>query len=350
MRYGCAALLALLLGCGSDAVDPLDHAVDQPGPFQAGFRSWEVTYEPTPGEAPRTILMNLWYPTNDEEGYSAAYQNIFRDDLAFDEAVPAAPIHDGGYPVLVHSHGFRGYGGNSSAVMRYFASHGWVVIAPDHTDNTIFEDDPLPTAHYYHRPKDISRALDELDSVDLPGTPLTDRVLMSGHSFGIYTTWSLAGATYDEAEIRRRCSEGDIPSGSCTEAEITTLAAGFRDPRVVAGIPMAGGFSWFFGDNGYNAASVPMFLMTGSDDDVGGASLFDRVTVDMRWIDVDGGCHQLFGLGGCDLIEDSEGFPIVNTYALAFGRATILGDDQARTVGILDGTESVSARVTFRSK
>jgi predicted dienelactone hydrolase len=293
----------------------------------------------------------MWYPTEDEEGYSAAYQNIFRDDLSFDQAVPAAPIHQGGYPVLVHSHGFRGFGGNSAAIMRHFASHGWVAIAPDHTGNTIFEDDPLPTAHYYHRPMDIARALDELDTVDLPGTPRTERVLMSGHSFGIYTTWAMSGASYDEAEIRRRCDAGEMPSGTCTEAEITTLAAGFRDPRVVAAIPMAGGYNWFFGDSGYDDAVTPMFLMTGTDDDVGADALFDEVTgVDLRWIDVDGGCHQLFGLGGCDLIPDEEGFPIVNTYALAFARMTVLGDEQAAVTGILDGSTQVSTRVSFHRK
>ena len=67
-------------------------------------------------------------------------------------------------------------------------------------------------------------------------------------------------------------------------------------------------------------------------------------------IDVEGGCHQLFGLGGCFEVEDDVGFPIVSTYALAFARRHVLFDDDATVVGIVDGEVEVSDLVRFERK
>ena len=40
--------------------------------------------------------------------------------------------------------------------MRYFASHGWIAIAPNHTNNLLADHvDPLPTEHFIHRSLDL---------------------------------------------------------------------------------------------------------------------------------------------------------------------------------------------------
>ena len=46
------------------------------------------------------------------------------------------PVAEHGYPVLVFSHGSL-YGGSSAFLARHFASHGWVVAAPDHTGHLL---------------------------------------------------------------------------------------------------------------------------------------------------------------------------------------------------------------------
>ena len=97
--------------------------------------------------------------------------------------------------------------------MRWFASHGWVVIAPDHTGNTFSDHrDPLPSSHFIARPRDIGALLDALDSLPaddpLSGVVDTGRVVLSGHSFGAYTTWSAAGAAFDMDRIREACQGG----------------------------------------------------------------------------------------------------------------------------------------------
>lgn len=359
----CIAAVALAsTACSSGdekrepAVDPLSFAVDQPGPANVGYRTLDTTYQP-PGPSPeRTIVLNVWYPTDDSEGPSPTYEQLFTDPDVFEGATLAAPLHAGGYPVLVHSHGFRGYGGNSADVMRYFATHGWVVVAPDHEDNTLLGNvDPLPTRHYYERPLDIRAALDALAQLPeddpLHGSANLAAVAMSGHSFGVYTTWAVGGAAFDPQAIELGCADGDV-RGECLPDELAVFTStDLSDPRPRALIPMAGGKrDQFFGADGLDAIELPVMIMTGTADNPdSGRAVFE--TVDgppITWVNVEGGCHQLFGFGGCPEVEDAEGFGIVNTYAFAFARHHVLGDDSERTMEILSGAASISPRVALR--
>ena len=71
---------------------------------------------------------------------------------------------------------------------------------------------------------------------------------------------------------------------------------------------------------------------------------------DFTWVEIDGGCHELFNLG-CGRTEDSAKFPIVTTYSLAFGRHHVLGDSSDNTLGILANTVPVSEHVlSFEKK
>ena len=113
---------------------------------------------------------------------------------------------------------------------------------------------------------------------------------------------------------------------------------------------MAGGdsASWF-GD--LDTAEIPIMLMSATGDPVGADTLYAEVkNLDLTWIEITGGCHQLFALGGCPDVESPVGYGIVDTYALAFGRHLVLGDDSAATLAILDGTTNVSDLVTFQRK
>ena len=109
-----------------EVVDPTAWALNEDGPFNVGFRSWEVVYtSPANGEE-RTIVFNLWYPTEATEGAPATYLGLqaFEDAEVYTDAPPAASVYGGTYPVLVHSHGHQGFGGVSSDLMKHVASHG----------------------------------------------------------------------------------------------------------------------------------------------------------------------------------------------------------------------------------
>jgi len=339
-------------GAGAgDTVDPLSWAIDEAGPYGVGYRTWSRTYSPGSGFEDRTVRINLWYPTTDTAGSASAY-TVGTDEASFEDASLAPPVHEQGYPVHLHSHGHLGYGATSAFLARHFASHGWVFVAPDHTDNTLVDEvDPRPSEHYVHRPLDVSQALDALDEdAALDGRAHTQAVLSSGHSFGVYTTWGVAGATYDLDRIAARCEAGELGDGTCHPELLTRIEAGLDDPRVAASLPMAGTYSedWF-GDDGYQSVSVPVVLLAGSEDDVGQAEEWEQIEgIDYTWVELEGGCHQTFALGACSTLDPDEGFRLVGAFALALGRFEILGDSEQGAV--LDGSESLSGLVEIQVK
>jgi predicted dienelactone hydrolase len=377
ITVGASALMALLClsgchpkaahgpgGCGVSATADAD--ISEPGPFQVGFRKSQISYMP-PGEtSPRTIGMDIWYPTNDKSGTPAVYDplNLFVDPQSFEGASLAPPLSSCGYPTIEHSHGFEGVGGGASFLMRHFASHGWVALAADHTENTLWDNvSPLPIPFYFERATDMSALLDEAEHFKAPD-PLadriaTDKVLLTGHSFGTFTVWSTAGAQFDVSYISIQCSAAT----PCTQAELDVFARGVRDPRVVAGIPMAGS-PWqdpHFTAGGLAAVEIPLFMMSGSDNPVGDDQLWPALTnpdyhykQELSWIDIAGGCHESFDLvqyiGGCPTLDTNTGYKIIRTYALAFARYYVLGDRSPAITGILNGTMQVSDLVTFQRK
>lgn len=325
--------------------DPLAWDITQPGPYQVGFRDVELTYEPVAGTS-RTNTVSIWYPTDDTEGPSVSYSGQVPGNGELGDATPAPPAHDCAYPVLAYSHGDRGFGATSHDLMRWFASHGWVAIAPDHTDNLLWADvEPDPQSQWYDRPLDISAALDHLESLPAED-PLsqadTSNVLIAGHSRGASTVWSLAGASFD----------GDA-TGYCPDCSAEQLATfnTMADPRASAFMLLAGiRRGSLFGETGYQAVDAPVMLITGSEDDVGQQDFFDNAgSLDLSWVDLLGGCHQTPALGLCGTLEPALGYQIVDSYALAFARHHILGDT-AQAVDILTGTAQVNAEVATLSR
>ena len=340
---------------GPDSVQVAQEALKglaEDGAYRAGYRELEVTYTPTGQEAPRTLVLGIWYPTNDTSGTPASYLGLLEQDDVFADATLAPPpvAWKDSYRLHVHSHGHRGFAGATPYLMRHFATHGWIVAAPHHTGNTLVDNiEPRPPWMYVVRARDITAVLDTLAALPeedpLAGKVDTSEVLMSGHSFGGYTTYAVVGASFDPNQVEEVCAAG------CSEGTLNLFESGVQDPRVVAAIPMAAGNRSMFGDAGYGSIAVPLLMMTGDDDD----SVKNEGQGDAIWgalngkdavrVDVAGGCHQLFGLGACHKIDDDEGFRIVKVYTLAFAAQRLLGDQAMDP--ILDGSVEVSDKVTL---
>ena len=366
MGWTLATLAILsLLACGSDepssdkptakAPTTLDFDFEKPGPFGVGYRTWKIDYVPPASAASRTITVHVWYPTEETTGEHTKYLATFPDKVSLVDVKPADPVAKAGYPVLIYSHGDRGVAGSSAFLMQYFARHGWIAIAPDHTDNTLIDTKkPLSTGFYIQRPSDISAALDAVATLPasdaLAGRSRTDRVVMSGHSFGGYTCWSLSGATFDVEAISKRCKPKPIGSKeACTEAEIAVFTKGLGDDRVVATIPLATSIkrSWF-GPTGHESVKVPFLSLTGGNDKVGADKQFATCKgLDLTWVEFAGGCHQTFAMGMCPTLDVEEGFRLTSIYALAFARRHLLGDQSAPVLSLLDGSRLPSDKVTY---
>ena len=100
--------------------------------------------------------------------------------------------------------------------------------------------------------------------------------------------------------------------------------------------------SWF-GSDGELSVDGPVLFFSGTEDSVGQQNQFDQMgAIDFTWVELDGGCHQTFALGGCNTLDTDLGFHVVQTLALAFARHTVLGDAQLRTASLLSGEETIS--------
>ncbi len=360
-----AVLMWLPLACSSSSkaevvpdtpVEPLAYTVTEPGPFNCGHRVLETSYVPPGGLPARSIAVEIWYPSTVAEGEHPAYLHLFQDPLAWDDVVPATPAYPGGMPVLVHSHGHKGFPGNSARLMCHAASHGWLAVAPEHVGDTLGDaPDPLPLSSYIQRPLDVRAALDLLGALPASDPLATkadlSRVALSGHSFGTYSGWAVGGAAFDPAAVNAACIGKVVPG--CSDAQIAALATDLSDPRPKALVLMAGAPRAFFKEGGYDAVTHPVLMMSGSLNPVGNDTIYKAVTkLDITWTEIDGGCHQLFGLGNtmlggpeCAVLSDEDGFAIVNPWVLAYLRYHTLDDRSAEVKGIVEGTTKLSPLV-----
>jgi len=231
----CIVGLALLAACGEDSggedglpFEPAgpDSAPDpmQPGPFPVGVQTFTIQDHDRPDKdtgEPRTLLVEVWYPavqaarsqplfTYDpvqEPGTAllddADYQKLVAADLPgmASWAVRDAEIdrERGPYPLMLYSHGSYSIRWQSPSYTVQLASHGAVVVACDHTGNTLWDMmaegfsegsvatempkrlDDMPFLLDWFLDKNANTSDTFFDSVD------PERVGISGHSFGGFT-------------------------------------------------------------------------------------------------------------------------------------------------------------------
>jgi len=336
-----------------DAAQP-----DEPIIYGVGMRVLDVTYQPRGIEGDRTLRVVVWYPTEDANGDIANYQGFIERDEVFVDATPAG---DGPYPVLVFSHGFTSFAEQSFFMTEALARHGWLIVAPDHTGNTFLDfDKPHRTPNYLARPQDLTAALDAVTALPADD-PLTGRVsdlvAVTGHSYGGYTTFGWAGATYDTAQ-----SDAADPDAQAFCSEMTperaAIFADLADPRVDVAIPMAPGDQAVF-NGGASTVDVPVLMLTGALDN----AVTNAANGDPYWASLDGendlrvdittAGHQSFSIAckylgslqegdGCEgdqFIQADEGYEVINTFVQAYLWRHILQDESG--AGVLNGSQPV---------
>jgi len=329
-------------------------ALSATGPWTVGYQVLETTYpDPVNGDD-RPIDVWVWYPTEDTDGRAPQY---LRAGAATDgpESVlreaAIAPVTDA--PVLVFSHGHRVFPAASVYILEHFASHGWLVVAPEHTGDTTSLEDERTTDIYWQRGADISAALDFVlaDGGVFDGLA-SDRIIGGGHSFGGYTMAMVNGAELDLEGLDAWCASDDGRANFCGNYDAdrrARLAEGTFDARVLGGLWMAPGDRHKFGDAGLQSADVPVFLMTADNDTRTGADAqpyWDGIEghdADAWWLELTNAGHAHFtdvcalGAGddegcGADDVAPTPAFTAVRGYALAFARWVVDGDEDARAI------------------
>jgi predicted dienelactone hydrolase len=318
----------------------------------------------------------IWYPTRAFQGRTAArYAGL----IVRPEAKAEAPIESQGrFPVLLFSHGNAALAEQSFYLTEYFAQHGWVVISPDHTENTFKDTDgAVNYSSAMDRPQDISAVLDWAQSVPKEHflhERLTDDIALAGHSFGGYTTLAVVGGSFPVDDIQAHCNAN--PNDKTCQAfsgpeSVAVYEQGFLDTRIKAAIPQTPAGAFFFGD-GLSNITIPTMLMTGALDtslrnenegDPIWASLGTNNAQNIRLDFITGG-HFTFSnmctlFGFIDLVKDDgcgDGFispdvalDIIRQYTLAFAQKHLLGD--TRHDALLSGeSQPWSQHLTFEKK
>ncbi len=342
-----AALLSVLLACPfgeevpGDWVDPTTWGPWQVGSHQDSFLS------PTSG---LTMPVQVWYPTVTDVTLTHLYDNLL-EGQALEGAEPDCTESR---PVVVFSHGNGGVRYQSIFLTEHLASHGFVVVAPDHVGNTFFDFSTYTTEDLmFRRPTDVTEAFDWLveSSVLDPCVEEGLGYALSGHSFGGYTSLATAGAVLDVEASASWCAENDewLCDGVADwgEANPNEGAADLSDPRVWAAVPMApAGYEALLG--GLEQIHVPTLVLGGDRDTL--TTMEEQVTPLYEGLvhtprhlgELVGADHYTFSNAcelaptypGCDDPETlglETAHPLISGVTTAFLRAT-LGDERAGEV------------------
>ena len=150
-----------------------------------------------------TMPVDIWYPAasaHDGEDFDpekmASFELIPGLGKSAQNAVINAKADSGSFPLVVFSHGYGSERRQSTFFYTHLASHGYVIAAMDHVGNTTVDmlsgqstgDAELINRFMESRPVDASFVIDQMlagaSDLDIDG----DRIGMSGHSFGGWTT------------------------------------------------------------------------------------------------------------------------------------------------------------------
>lgn len=177
------------------------------------------------------------------------------------------------HPLIIFSHGAGGSQNAFAELSQHWASHGYIVVHPTHSDSVELRrqqgeritsrEQTIRGVRPLERIRDLRLILDSLDLLDehLEGiaseAPVISRekIAMAGHSAGAMTTQMAAGA---RVVVPRRL-RGD-------------LGVDLREPRIRAAILISGqgAESRLFGESSWRDISIPMLVIAGSLDVVAG--------------------------------------------------------------------------------
>lgn len=337
-RTTITALLLLLgttaSGCDDDTssgdtgapqeVDPVALFGD-PGEHRVGYSALEHPREDAPA-----LEVKAWYPAEGEPDGSATIEYAVRIKFPGFPSDPLpilghahkdaeAKASTGPYPLVVLSHGFSMNPEWYHPLAEHLASHGFVVLAPEHTESDWTTD---VVAASVARPADVSSTIDFASTGSLSAIIDTEHVGVIGHSYGGYTSLAVAGARIDPQDLMNRCAEVADPAVTsffCDpflggQEELATLMGleaipaglwpSMADSRVDAIVPMAGD-AYLFGQTGLASVEVPAMMLGGTADtgtlwDWGAGLAFDSVSSDTRVLVSLEGAEHFIEVSTCD--------------------------------------------------
>ncbi len=209
-----AAALLLVAGCSGDDDDTTAGTTTTAAPTtEAGTTTTTAPAPPPPAE-PGTYAVGSVEDTVVDDTRTTPAQGAQEElpertlpvlvlypaegDPGDGEATADAPAEPGPWPLVVFSHGLGGTGPAYAATLRVWASAGYVVVAPTYPLSAAGSPAGPQAPDLANQPDDVSVlidwALDRPDGDPLAGTVDPERVGISGHSLGGFTS---LGAGYN---------------------------------------------------------------------------------------------------------------------------------------------------------
>jgi len=296
------AVVVVLYGLGvlayqAAATIPDDPRVDAPryggrGPHAVGTRAVRLDGAPP-------LRLDLWYPASGDAGHAATVSYAYelkwlvrsrRPVRTVGRATRDAPFADAPTPgpLVVLSPGFALPSAGYVWLAERLASHGFVVVAPEHREAMDVALDGFWRS-VIDRPADVFATLDWADREAASGGLLAgvadpDRVAIVGHSLGGTTALAMAGARLDLEGFARLCAEPAWREGDhaflcelvlsdvdamAARAGLDTTPGGLwpavSDRRVDAVVAMASD-AFLFGPAGLAPIDAPLLAVGGTAD------------------------------------------------------------------------------------
>lgn len=274
------AVAVSAVACGAPT-DPDDGSAPSPPepwrePSAAGPYAIAASTITVPREGLPPLVVEVWYPAAPRPGAEAVPYEA--GPLRLPGAVPRdqpADVRDRPWPVVAFSHGFGGLRLQSLFLTEHLASHGFVVVAPDHAGTSLLDFRPAEVGAWAaRRPTDVAEAVDALGVARIEGLAWeADRYAVVGHSFGAWTALVVAGGALDAAGFEAACAAEPPPGLACGFFEDAALdpdlvaELAVPDPRAEVAVALAPGAWYAFGPDGEGLDGVRGALVVGGTED-----------------------------------------------------------------------------------
>jgi predicted dienelactone hydrolase len=216
-----------------------------------------VTRELQVGE----LTLQTWHPSEQaDRGSISDYDGVI-SGIARTQGDPWCPEP---LPVVVFSHGNTGIRWQSLFLTETLAAHGYLVVAPDHVNNTLYDiDDELRPEVAVQRPQAVMDAFEALADDEVLGACVDPEAgyAVMGHSFGGYTTLAITGAQVDTEGLAEACAVDGDPFLCGLEELVGPGFADLSDARAWAGVPITPVGAITFGPEGLSHVQVPTLLI-----------------------------------------------------------------------------------------
>jgi predicted dienelactone hydrolase len=270
-RLAAAVVLLCIMSLGLLLFVPMFVLPKPTGPYPVSTRiiylkdSSRIQEGGQHSEAPRELIVQIWYPAAPSNNHLAAYQRLSETSLAtsyrsvlWTNSRADAPISKEGRPfsVLLFNHGWAGRRTQDTFLTEDLASHGYVVAAIDHTYNAVrvaLPDDRIVGNANGYDPLDASKH----SAAEIEDT--WNKELRRWVDDEVFVLNALQNENMDSKSFwygrldTERAGAFGHSFGGAASIQVCTV-----DPRIQSALNMDG---WTFGDIQHRAAQQPTMFM-----------------------------------------------------------------------------------------